>query len=109
MNRLTTDMMVSAALRIAETKGIFAAIVRKGDTQAGAVFVEIEKALDVCCLLARQVNFDGGYEWVCVSGEDWVTAQEVSQKLAREIERDADCWVVCVQDRAGRNIFELAG
>ena len=107
MARLTTDIVVGAALRQAASIGIFAAILRKGDARAGAIFVEVEKSVNEFCLLARQLNYDDGYEWVCITGADWVSNEVVQDRLSREVKYDPDCWIVSVQDNEGRNIFTL--
>lgn len=107
MARLTTDIVVGAALRQAAGFGIFAAILRKGDARAGAIFVELEKSVNEFCLLARQLNYDDEYEWVCIIGTDWVSREVVQDRLSREVSYDPDCWIISVQDSEGRNIFTL--
>ena len=107
MSRLTTEMMVDAALRQATATGVFASILRKGDVHAGAVYLEIEKDSSHAKLMARQLNFDGEYEWFCMTGDEWVAPMQVSEMLAKEVGRDPDCWIISVQDAKGRNIFEL--
>ncbi len=107
MPRLTTDIIVAAGLRQAGNIGIFATILRKGDARAGAIFVEIEKSSTESRLLARQLNYDNEYEWVCITGEEWVSGTIVQERLTREIAYDPDCWIVTVQDSEGRNIFTL--
>ena len=107
MARLTTDIVVGAALRQAAGLGIFASILRKGDARAGAIFVELEKSTTEFCLLARQLNYDDEYEWVCITGTDWVSSEMVQDRLGREVSYDPDCWIISVQDREGRNIFTL--
>ena len=107
MPRLTTDIVVAAGLRQAASIGIFAAILRKGDARAGAIFVEVEKSATEARLLARQLNYDNEYEWVCITGEEWVSSRAVQERLTRETECDPDCWIVSVQDSEGRNIFTL--
>ena len=107
MARLTTDIVVGAALRQATGFGIFAAILRKGDARAGAIFVELEKSVNEFCLLARQLNYDDEYEWVCITGTDWVSSEVVQDRLSREVSYDPDCWIISVQDSEGRNIFTL--
>ena len=105
--RLTSEMLVTAMLRRADRLGIPAAVLRRGDQRAGSLFVEIEKSPTEAALLGRVTSFEGGYEWVRLTGAGWVAPLEVSEKLERESQRDPDCWVISVQDRAGRNIFEL--
>ena len=107
MPRLTTDIIVAAGLRQAASMGIFAAILRKGDERAGALFVEVERTATEARLLARQLNYDNEYEWVCITGEGWVSSRTVQERLTRETEYDPDCWIVSVQDSEGRNIFTL--
>ena len=107
MTRLTTSILVSSALRQAQANGIFAAVLRQGDEQAGTIFVEVEIDSAQSSLYGRQVGFDGDYEWVCLTGEVPVSAADVAERLQKEIDRDPDCWIVCVQDPKGRNIFTI--
>ena len=107
MTRLTTSILVSSALRQAQAKGIFAAILRQGDEQAGTIFVEVEIDPAQSSLYGRQVSFDGDYEWVCLTGEVPVSSADVAERLHKESARDPDCWIICVQDPKGRNIFTV--
>src|SRR5210317_1627402 len=99
MARLTTDVIVSAALRGAAGCGIFASILRKGDARAGTIFGEVAKSPSEMRLLARQLNYENEYEWVCITGEGWVSHADIQDRLRREIEYDPDCWIVSVQDK----------
>ena len=107
MSRVTTTILVSSALRQAQASGIFASVLRQGDERAGTIFVEVEVSFSSSHLYGRQVSFDGDYEWVCLTGEEAVTSAVVAEQIEKEIARDPDCWVVCVQDPKGRNIFTL--
>ena len=107
MTRLTTSILVSSALRRAQVSGILAAVLRQGDEQAGTIFVEVEIDAVKSSLYGRQVGFDGDYEWVCLTGEVPVSAADVAERLQKESARDPDCWIICVQDPKGRNIFTI--
>jgi len=107
MTRLTTTILVSSALRQAQSAGIYASVLRQGDETAGTIFVEVEVSFAQSCLYGRQVSFDGDYEWVCLTGDEPVSSADVSARLQKEAARDPDCWVICVQDPKGRNIFTL--
>jgi len=109
MSRLTTQMRVSAALRIAKQEQIFVSILRKGDKDAGAILVEIQLDARYSRLLARQLNFEGEYEWVALTGDEPVPAFEVTERIEKEISFDPDCWVIMVEDPKGRNIFDGSG
>ena len=107
MSRVTTTILVSSALRNAQASGIFASVLRQGDDRAGTIFVEVEVSFSSSHLYGRQVSFEGDYEWVCLTGEDPVASAVVAERLKKEASRDPDCWVICVQDPKGRNIFTL--
>ena len=107
MTRLTTSILVSSVLRQAQSKGIFAAVLRQGDEQAGTIFVEVEIDSAQSSLYGRQVSIDGDYEWVCLTGEVPVSSAAVAERLQKESARDPDCWIICVQDPKGRNIFTV--
>ena len=107
MTRLTTSILVSSALRQAQANGIFAAVLQQGDEQAGTIFVEVEIDSANSSLYGRQVGFDGDYEWVCLTGEVPASAEDVAERLQKESARDPDCWIICVQDPKGRNIFTV--
>ena len=105
--RIKTHMLVSSAMRLAEQAHIAVAILHRGDPDAGAILLEIERNFHEAKLLGRATAFDGGYEWVTLSGEGFVRPADVSAMIERERQRDPDCWVISVQDQAGRNIFEM--
>ena len=116
MSRLTTQIQVDAALRLARTQNIFALVQKKGDPKSGAILLEIQLDRHHSKLLARQVRLDlslssadnandDGYEWVAITGEQPVTSAECSARIETEISYDPDCWVVVVEDELGRNIF----
>ena len=107
MTRVTTTILVSSALRQAQGQGLFAAVLRQGDERAGTIFVEVEISVSQSRLYGRQVSFEGDYEWVCLTGDEAVPAADVAERLKKEAARDPDCWIICVQDPKGRNIFTL--
>lgn len=107
MARLKTEILVSAALRLADQQNIAAAILHRGDPDAGAIFLEVEKSLTDAMLLCRVTAFDGGYEWLPVGDEGWHLPFIIQELIAKERSRDPDCWVVSVQDAKARNIFLL--
>lgn len=111
MNRLKTDMLVGAALRLASAELIDCVVVRRGDSDAGAVLLHIDALDGRHCLLARWLDFDGNYGWRPVlagAGDDgWTDQGAVEARLAREMEIDPDAWVMGIQDSRARNPFDL--
>ena len=85
-------------------------VVRRGDTEAGAIFISIDRLDGTVCLYgpapAGLESSDTERRWVrCLEGRA-ATAQEVSIYLARQIEFDPDLWVIEVEDKAGRHFLD---
>ena len=106
--RLKTEFIIAAALRQANSQAISAFVQKKGDANAGTIFLEIETDRDKVSLWHRRYDFDGAEIWECLSGDEMQPSYVIAQRLEREISRDPDCWVISVQDKAGRNIFSLS-
>lgn len=105
MARLQSGLWVSAYLRRVNQSGAFAAVVRRGDETAGAVFLKINTlGAEVLLLAPAMPSLDDvspERKW-----EPRLTVQdeaEVDQYIRREAERDPDLWVVEVEDRSGND------
>ena len=99
--RLTTDMWVSALLRRVFAAGGFAAIVKRGATEAGAVFVVARDRLGQLELYAPapQTSYDTGrpderHFTSIHAGED---AEALDARLEKETRFDPDIWVVEIE------------
>lgn len=105
MARVTSSMLVSAALRYADKELIDCVLVRRGDADAGAIFVHIDARDGRHQLLARNLDFDGKYNWQVITTTEWVDKEAAKTRLDRELAKDPDAFVVEVSDPAARNPF----
>lgn len=113
--RLKSAIWVSAYLRRCNVEGAFAAVVRRGAEEAGAVFVKVSR-LDGTAVLygpAPQTAFDevrpsDRFFVVCVGRDKPVSEADIAAYLARQIKFDPDVWIVEVEDREGRHFLDLA-
>ncbi|MER9405976.1 DUF1491 family protein [Mesorhizobium caraganae] len=99
--RVTTDLWVSALLRRVFGAGGFAAVVKRGATEAGAVFVLSRGRLGEVSLFgpAPQTSYDSAkpddrFFTLLGSGED---ASVLDARLEREKKFDPDIWVVEIE------------
>ena len=99
--RVTTDFWVSALLRGVFGAGGFAAVVKRGATEAGTVFVLSRGRLGEVSLFgpAPQTSYDSAkpddrFFTLLGSGED---ASVLDARLEREKKFDPDIWVVEVE------------
>ena len=106
MKRVKSGVLVSAALRYANTVLIDCVLARRGDADAGAIFVHIDALDGRHKLLARSLNFEGQYEWHIITSTEWVDAEAASTRLAAEMKMDQDAFIIAVCDAQARNPFD---
>ncbi|RJT33461.1 DUF1491 family protein [Mesorhizobium waimense] len=99
--RVTTDLWVSALLRRVFGAGGFAAVVKRGAAEAGAVFVLARSRLGEIALFgpAPQTSYDSArpddrFFTLLGSGDD---ATVLDARLEREKKFDTDIWVVEIE------------
>ena len=103
---------MKAYLRRCQGEGACVVVVRRGDDQAGAIFIWINR-LDGSAQLfgpapAGFADSDIERRWVQCMGEEPVSAGDATRYLDRQADIDPDLWVVEVEDRAGRHFLDDA-
>ena len=108
MQRITSEFVVAAYVRRRNDNGRFTAVVRRGNAEAGAIFVKLARLDGTADLYGPvpQIYLDdvdaavaGGrvFERLMVASPEF----EVEERLASERRFDSDCWVVETEDRTG--------
>lgn len=99
--RLTSDFFVSALTRRVFGDGGFAAVVRKGSAEAGAVFVTTRNRMGEVALFgpAPQTSYDERHPSdrrfsLLLEGVDDAA---VEARLAKEMRFDSDIWVIEIE------------
>jgi hypothetical protein len=107
--RVTTDLWVSALLRRVQGGGGFAALLRRGFADAGAVFVVVRPGMGETILFGPapqtsygdEGNADRRFTEILRTADE----SEISARLERETRFDPDAWIVELeigrQDPAG--------
>ncbi|MBO0765383.1 MAG: DUF1491 family protein [Hyphomicrobiaceae bacterium] len=108
--RLKSEIWVKAYLRRCRLEGADALLVRRGDADAGAIYIKLSR-LDGTALLfgPAPAGLAGAREdrlWEpCLKGKPAGEA-EVDAFLERQVGFDQDIWIVAVEDRAGRHFLD---
>jgi hypothetical protein len=109
--RIRSDFWVAAYLRRCAGAGVSAVLRRRGATEAGAIFVKIDR-LDGSGALygpAPQSEVESGdRHFGRLHAADWIDTASAEERLRREIAFDVDLWIVEVEDRLGRNFLEVS-
>lgn len=103
---LKTEFWASALIRRAEIGGAFAAVVRKGDSDAGAVLVKVATLDKRARLYAPARDGEGERIWLDLSagslGDD---EADVDAAVRKRSQTDPDLWVIEIEDRQGRHFL----
>jgi hypothetical protein len=75
-----------------------ATVARRGDGDAGALFLKINRFGAGCEVLSGVTGGDGSPAWLRATGAAPVTEHDADLYLARQAKYDSDLWVVEVED-----------
>ena len=106
MTRVKSGILVSVALRQASVNFIDCVLARRGDADAGAIFVHIDALDGRHKLLARNLDFDGNYAWQIITSTEWVDGETAVSRLSAEMKMDHDAFIIAVTDAKARNPFD---
>lgn len=107
--RLKSEMWVMAYLRRCATEGCPGVVVRRGDVDAGTIYIKVAR-LDRTADLYGPVpagfsGSDGERRWVQIAGPA-AAEQDVDLAIEREMRMDSDVWILEIEDRQGRSHLE---
>lgn len=102
MPRLRSDIRVAALLRRAQGAGAFAVVLRRGDVDAGAIWVLTRTGRELH-RYAEQTGMSGVREWF----RDGPFEEAVlSERVNKAVDRDPDLWIVEIEDAQGRAFLD---
>lgn len=108
--RLKSEVWVKAYIRRCAVEGGAAFVVRRGDAEAGSIFIRINRLDGTSALFgpasAGLASADVERRWSRRLGPAPAKDPEVESYLNREIEFDPDIWLVEVEDRLGRHFLD---
>lgn len=99
---LKTEISAQALIRRARGAGAAAYVMRKGDPDAGLIYVKVARLDGRADLYTPTRDLDGNRAYRRALGEDPKPEAEADAMIARETEFDPDLWVIEVEDREGR-------
>jgi hypothetical protein len=110
MLRLKSEIWVKAYLRRCAVAGIDAGLLRRGDVDAGAIYIKVSRLDGTAALFGpAPAGMDEVHEerrWRACFDREAVTEADADAYLERQIEFDPDVWIVSVDDSQGRHALE---
>jgi len=103
--RLKSELYVQALVRRVQSGMGAAYVLRRGDKDAGGIFVRVNRLDGTAGVLNMFTDMDGAQSFrvVLALGSD---EAESDALIAREMQRDPDMWVVDIEDAQGRHFLE---
>jgi hypothetical protein len=106
--RLKSEFWIKAYIRRRMSHGHFAAVVRHGDDEAGAIYLKIN------CLNGTVVLFgpapaglddggDGDRVWMKLHKTDTMPEEDADRLVAQALTFDPDLWLIEVEDKTGQH------
>ena len=92
--RLRSSVEAASLVRRAEAAGDFAAVLRKGDPDKGALLLVISSRGRHFGCLERMLSLDGGYRWERVGPPESASSADLAAFLARRTRFDEDLWII---------------
>lgn len=98
---IAARLLAQACLRAAAARGLPAAVLRRGDPDAGILYVKTLARDGQATLFVQTRDDDGLRAWRMMQGP--APEADIDAKLAREAEIDPDLWAVEVMDDEHRH------
>lgn len=103
--RLKSELWVQAYIRRCQSKGLAVVLARRGQADAGAIFIQINLLDGTCHLFGpAPTGFDDAdtdRRWMAVFPDGAVPERDASAHLSQEASFDPDFWVIEVENHTG--------
>ena len=108
--RLKSEVWVKAYLRRCQHEGAAAVLVRRGDLDAGAIYIKVSRLDGTAALFgpapAGLAATREDRRWQSCLAREPAAERDADAYLERQIDFDPDLWIVAVEDRQGRHFLE---
>ena len=111
IDELKAEIIVKAGIKIAEQNLKYVYLLKKGDPDAGAIFIKINTLDGFAILYSRNLEYNvelniSSIKFNNVFPNNQIKADLVDARILKESSIDPDCWVIEVEDKNGVNPFE---
>lgn len=104
--RLESCLWIAAEIRRCAADDIVAVVARRGDPDAGAILLKVNRFAAGCTVYSGSYGLEGARVWIAGTGAVPVSEADADAYIERQRDRDPDLWVLEIEDPRGR--FGLA-
>ena len=99
-HRLKTKLVVNALQRTCNRMNLPFYVLKKGEENAGNIFIKILITETTSKVLSQVNDFNGGTRWEPISLEKSIVSNSEADKyIEKQIHIDPDTWVLEIEDR----------
>lgn len=105
--RLPAHLEISGLIRQVQIEGGFAAVIRKGEREAGTILVILTENGENSRAYERMPQIDGTRAWHCAMRKSTENAEDFDNYLERRAGQDPDLWIVELDIADGERFIGL--
>ena len=95
---LKAEIWIKAQIRICDINFISAMVIRRGDTDAGAILLKLNRLDAGVEVLCQTRDSMGKHAWMRGMGEGLVSELQAKNYITKQIQYDPDIWVLEIED-----------
>lgn len=107
--RLPAHLEVGGLIRQVQNAGGFAAVLQRGEREAGTILLVTTAPGAVSRFYERMPDMKGGRRWACARERDPEKPEEFSNYIDRRAMQDPDCWIVELDIPDAERFIGLSG
>jgi hypothetical protein len=104
--RLKSKIWIQSLIRRCDLAAISAAVVARGDDDAGAILLKFNSREGGCSVLAQARGPDGELVWMQATGPAPVAEADAESYIERQRRRDPDLWVIEIESGSAANLLD---
>lgn len=105
-DRIATGLWIEAKLRQLDQQAVSYYLINKGAYFSGAVILKINGLQNNCRVLVQIRDENARLTWSDIFTPNVVSEEKADDYIKRSLTRDADLWVIEIEDRNLQNIFD---
>jgi hypothetical protein len=106
LDRLRVEFWISAQVHLCDQAFIPVAVLHKGDPDAGAILLKLNRMSEGCQVLTQIRTINGALAWMVGTGEPYVSEIDADAYIEKQRLRDPDLWALEIEDPNHRYVLE---
>ena len=103
---LKAEIWIKAQIRLCDINLIPAMVARRGDTDAGAILLKLNRLAAGVEVLCQTRDTEGNHAWMRGTGKILVSETEAEAYITKQIQYDSDIWVLEIEDPKALYVFD---